>query len=59
MSNLEKIDTRILQYRLRNCQVKLGICTDPRMAEAYRLRIRELANELLYRWRKGTQTLTA
>lgn len=50
---LTKLDKRTLQSQLWLAQYNLSKCTDSEMRDTYMLYIRELASELLCRYRKS------
>jgi hypothetical protein len=45
------MNTRTMQDILRNTQIKLETCTIPEVRDGYKLLIRHLASELLFRYR--------
>lgn len=47
------IDTLTLQNELRRSQFALDKCTDEHTAQMYRQYIKDLARELLYRYRQS------
>jgi hypothetical protein len=55
---MTNIPTRILQDNLRLQQIKIGRCTDPVMVSMHEQNIRDLAKELLRRWRIESARLT-
>jgi hypothetical protein len=50
---MRDIDTLTLQHELRRSQFALDRCTTEQKIQMYRLYIKDLATELLYRYRQG------
>ena len=53
MKDMRNIDTTTLQRELLRSQIALDKCTTEQQMQTYRLYIKELATELLYRYRQG------
>lgn len=50
---MRNIDTITLQHELRRSQFALDRCTTEQQKQMYRLYIRDLSTELLYRYRES------
>ena len=48
---MKDMNTRTMQEVLRNTQIKLETCKIPEVRDGYKLLIRYLASELLFRYR--------
>jgi hypothetical protein len=48
---MKDMNTRTMQEVLRNTQIKLETCKVPEVRDGYKLLIRYLASELLFRYR--------
>ena len=48
---MKNMTTRTMQEVLRNTQIKLETCTLPEVRDGYKLLIRYLASELMFRYR--------
>lgn len=49
---MKDIDTLTLQHELRRSQFALDKCTTEQQRQMYRLYIKDIASELLYRYRE-------